>query len=461
MFCQDKNAYETMTDLRKEEIFEFSEEYKRFLNISKTEREATSYFIGRATSAGFTELPPGKPLVPGDKLIFINRGKSLMLAVIGRHPISSGTNIIAAHIDSPRLDLKQNPLYEEKELALLKTHYYGGIKKYQWTAMPLALHGIVVTSSGMRVEVNIGEKPTDPVFTITDLLPHLAKEQLEKKLNKAIEGESLRLLFGSMPIIIEQDKEKEKIKRGILKILETDYGITDEDFTSAELEVVPAFKASDVGLDRSLIGAYGQDDRSCSFAAFNSIIGMPSPEKTALLILADKEEIGSMGNTGMQSHFFEDTIARLCAAGSEVYSDLMLRDALSSSLCLSADVAAAFDPNYQSAQDESNAPKLNHGVTITKYTGSGGKSGANDASAEFVGYLRQLFNNNNIAWQTGELGKVDLGGGGTVAQFLANLNIDVIDVGIPLLSMHSPFEVSSKLDLHMAFRAYSVFYSAF
>ena len=451
MFCQDKNAYETFKD--DEKMQRFCEGYKAFLSSAKTEREATKLFIEMAKEMGFKPFTKNSELRNGDKIFVENRGKSVLFAIIGKRPIQEGVNLIAAHIDSPRLDLKQNPLYEEIELALLKTHYYGGIKKYQWTAIPLALHGVVVTDNGI-VNVRIGESEGDPVFTVPDLLPHLARKQMDKKMSTAIEGEELTILCGGVPM----DVKKDKVKANVLDILKSKYGIIEEDFISAELEIVPAFKAQDIGFDRSLLGGYGQDDRVCAYTAFCGLTDVEIPEKTAVLLLADKEEVGSMGCTGMKSHFFEDTMAMLANALTVGYSDLFLRELLGNSDCLSADVGAAMDPNHKSVQDSKNAPKLNHGVLLTKYTGSRGKSSSSDASAEFVGQIRKLFNENEIAWQIGELGKVDEGGGGTVAQYIANLNVNVLDVGVPLLSMHSPFEVAAKIDIYMAYKAYGAFY---
>ena len=450
MFCQDKNAYETFKD--DEKMQRFCEGYKTFLNSAKTEREAAKFFIKMAAESGFRPFDKNSRLRSGDKVFIENRDKSVIFAVIGNRPIQEGVNLIAAHIDSPRLDLKQNPLYEEIELALLKTHYYGGIKKYQWTAIPLALHGVVVTENGV-VDINIGEAEEDPVFTVPDLLPHLARKQMDKKMAVAVEGEELTVLCGGVPM----DIDKKKVKANVLDILKNKFGIVEEDFISAELEVVPAFKAQDIGFDRSFVGGYGQDDRVCAYTAFLGLTNVEIPDRTAVLLLADKEEVGSMGCTGMKSHFFEDTMAVLANATTERYSDLLLREVLGNSDCLSADVGAAIDPNHKGVQDAKNAPKLNHGVLLTKYTGSRGKAGSSDASAEFVGQIRKLFNNNDIAWQIGELGKVDEGGGGTVAQYIANLNINVVDVGVPLLSMHSPFEVAAKIDIYMAYRAYSAF----
>lgn len=453
MFCQNKNGYEVLGDKYNKQISDFSEGYKKFLDEAKTEREAVAYSLKQLKNKGFEPLDLEKPLKPGDKVYAVNRGKSIMAAVIGNEPMTVGTNIIAAHIDAPRIDLKQNPLYEDMEIAFFKTHYYGGIKKYQWTTIPLALHGIIIRADGSKLEVKIGESPEDPIFTITDLLPHLAKDQMDKKLGEGIAGESLNIVIGSRP----GDFEKDKTKNNILNALKEKYQIENEDFISAELEMVPAFGARDIGFDRSMVGAYGQDDRVCAYTALQAILNANMPERTAVVVLADKEEIGSMGNTGMMSRFFEDVLAYLCKLTNKDAGDLDLRITLGNSLCLSADVGAAMDPNFKEVQEMNNAPQINHGLLVTKYTGARGKSSSSDASAELVSSIRRLFNQNEVLWQIGELGKVDQGGGGTVAQFLANLNIDVIDCGVPLLSMHSPFEVASKLDIYMAYKGYKAF----
>lgn len=453
MFCQNKNGYEVLGDKLNKQIIDFSEGYKAFLDEAKTEREAVDYALKQLISKGFMQIDLNKPLKPGDKVYALNRGKSIMAAVIGNQPLTSGVNIVAAHVDAPRIDLKQNPLYDDMDIAFFKTHYYGGLKKYQWTAIPLALHGVVMRADGSKVSIKIGENLKDPLFTISDLLPHLAKEQMEKKLGEGITGESLNVLIGSVP----GDFEKDKTKNNILKLLKEKYNIENEDLISAELEIVPAFQARDIGFDRSMVGAYGQDDRVCAYTALQGMLNANMPERTAVVVLADKEEIGSMGNTGMMSRFFEDTMAYLCKLTNKDATDLDLRITLGNSLCLSADVGAAMDPNFKDVQEVNNAPQLNHGLMLTKYTGSKGKSSSSDASAELVSSIRKLFNQNEVLWQIGELGKVDQGGGGTVAQYLANLNIDVIDCGVPLFSMHSPFEVAAKLDIYMAYKGYKAF----
>ncbi len=424
----------------------YAEGYKTFLDNSKTEREAVKTAIKMAEKKGFREFDRAKQYKAGDKVYINNRGKALALAVIGSENAEEGFNISAAHIDSPRLDLKPNPLYEEIELALFKTHYYGGIKKYQWTAIPLSLHGVFALKDGSVKEVNIGEADSDPKFVINDLLPHLAQEQSKRTLNEGIKGEELNVLIGSHPF--KDDKGSELVKLNILKLLNEKYGIVEDDFLSAELEIVPAFKATDIGFDRSMIGAYGQDDRVCAYPALTAILEVESPEKTAIAILADKEEIGSMGNTGLESDFLRYVMGDLARIQGE---DPTV--AIRNSKCLSADVNAALDPTFQDVMERRNASRLNYGVVVTKYTGARGKSGTSDASAEYMAEIRKLLDGNNIIWQSGELGKVDLGGGGTVAQFIANMGIDVVDLGVPVLSMHAPFETTAKLDIYMCYRA--------
>lgn len=454
-----ENAWDNAS-FSNDKIQKFGEGYKRFLDRAKTEREFIREAEALAVENGFRDLDAiignNEKLLPGDKVYRIVKKKLMLLSVIGRKPCEEGTKILGAHVDAPRFDIKQNPLYESTDMVFLKTHYYGGVKKYQWLAIPLALHGVVVKADGSVVEINIGEDDKDPVFTMTDLLPHLAKDQMEKKLTDAFKGEDMNVLFGSRPIA---DKEaKERFKANILNLLYEKYGIIEEDFISAELEIVPAFKARDLGLDRSMIGAYGHDDRVCAYPALMAILGAAKPEYTAVCVLTDKEEIGSVGNTGAQSRAFEDFLADLCALTTDKgYSDLMLRSCMQRSRMLSADVNAALDPNYEGTHDKLNAGYLGKGLAILKFSGSRGKSGASDANAEFVGEVRRLFNENKIPWHITELGAVDKGGGGTIAMMLANLGIDVLDVGVPVLSMHAPFEVVSKVDVYSAFRGYSVF----
>lgn len=429
---------------------DFAQAYIRFLNASKTERETVKNAVSLLEEKGFVPFVPGMTLQPGDKIYVNNRGKAVIAAVIGTAPITEGVRLCAAHIDSPRLDMKQNPLYEDSELALFKTHYYGGIKKYQWTAIPLALHGVVVKADGTSVEVHIGESAEDPVFCVTDLLPHLASAQMKRPSNELVRGEELNLLVGSMPF--NQDEESEQVKLNILHLLFEKYGITETDFLSAELEAVPAFPAKELGFDRSMIGGYGHDDRVCAYPALRALLDCEKPVHTAVTILTDKEETGSDGNTGLCSaylpYFLEDLADCFGAKG---------RHVMHASQCLSADVNAAFDPTFPDVMERNNCACLNHGVCVTKFTGARGKSGTSDASAEFVGTVRRLLDAGDVVWQTGELGKVDAGGGGTVAAYIANLDIDTIDVGVPVLSMHAPFEVVSKLDVYMTYRAFCVF----
>lgn len=428
------------------ECSSYCEGYKRFLDAAKTEREAVKAAVKMAEDNGFTEFKQGKKYKSGDRVYINNRGKSVAFAVIGKEPVENGVNITAAHIDSPRLDLKPNPLYEEIELALFKTHYYGGIKKYQWTAIPLALHGVFAFKDGTVKEVSIGENDDEPKFVINDLLPHLAQEQSKRTLSEGIKGEELNVLVGSHPF--KDDKGSELVKLNILKLFNEKYGITEADFVSAELEMVPAVKACDIGLDRSMIGAYGQDDRVCAYPALTAVLNVKAPQKTALAILADKEEVGSMGNTGLESDFLRHIVGDLARMqGGE--GTIALRN----SKCLSADVNAGTDPTFQDTMERRNASFLNYGVVITKYTGARGKSGTSDASAEYMAEVRAMLDNADIIWQTGELGRVDLGGGGTVAQYIANMGVDVVDLGVPVLSMHAPFETTAKLDVYMCYRA--------
>lgn len=450
LFIKKENGVLKISDQEVSEANDFCEDYKAFLDKAKTEREFLKSALQIAKNKGFVEFDYTKKYNPGDKIFYNNRNKALVLAVIGEKNTQDGVKMVAAHIDSPRLDLKPNPLYESHDLALFKTHYYGGIKKYQWTAIPLALHGTIIKKDGTSIDVQIGEEKGDPCFCITDLLPHLAKEQMDKTLLKSFTGEDLNVLIGSRPF--RDDKASELVKLNVMRILSEKYGIIESDFLSAELEMVPAFDARDVGLDRSMVGAYGQDDRICAYTAFRAILDCEKPSVTSVVILADKEEVGSDGNTGMKSAFFRYFISDLANQNGQKG-----RHVLSKSRCLSADVNAAFDPNYASVYEPLNSCFVNNGVVITKYTGSGGKSGTSDASAEFMSEIRGMLENEKILWQTGELGKVDGGGGGTVAKYIANLNVDVVDVGIPVLSMHSPFEVVSKVDVHMAYRTFRAF----
>lgn len=451
-----KNVYLKLTDEEKNEMNGLCDDYRVFLDGGKTERECTKETIKIAEEAGFKNIDTFDSLKAGDKVYKINRDKNIFMAVIGTEDIRKGINIAGAHIDSPRLDLKQNPLYESMDMAFLKTHYYGGIKKYQWPTIPLAIHGVIYDKDGTKKEIVIGESENDPVFVITDLLPHLAQEQMSKKMSEGIEGENLNVLIGGAPI--EAEDIKEKVKFSILKILNARYGITENSFISAEIEVVPAHKARNVGLDESFVGAYGQDDRVCAYTTLRGIIDIPAPKRTAVAILVDKEEIGSMGNTGAQSAFMMMAIAEMIEKVNGTCSLTDLNRAITASACLSSDVCAAADPNYPSVLEANNATYAGYGVGIMKYTGARGKAGTSDANAEFVYEIGKLMDDDGVIWQTGELGKVDQGGGGTIAQYVANLNMDVIDCGVPVLSMHSPFEVVAKSDVYMAYRAYKAFY---
>lgn len=439
------------------EVFAFATGYKAFLNSARTEREFAKETVKAAENNGFRALSDFTSLKAGDKVYCVNRNKGVLLAVIGSEDIEKGINIIGSHIDSPRLDLKPNPLYEDSDMALFKTHYYGGIKKYQWTSIPLAMHGTVVLKDNTSVDIAIGDANDDLTFTISDLLPHLADEQQKKALHQAIEGESLNILLGSIPS--DNEDEKEPVKAAIMQILFDKYGICEEDFVSAEIEFVPAFDLKDIGFDRSFIAGPGQDDRVCAYTSLQAIFETENPAKTAICILVDKEEVGSMGVTGFRSKFFVDTMAEIANLMTDKYTDLTIRRCFAASTCLSADVCAMHDPNYPSVLEKNNAAYAGGGISILKYTGSRGKGGASDASAELMGKIRNLFNENNILWQVTELGKIDLGGGGTISQYVANLNIDTLDCGVPLLSMHSPYEIASKLDIYMAYKAYKAFYN--
>ncbi|MEL4106034.1 aminopeptidase [Oscillospiraceae bacterium WX1] len=446
-----KNSFDVLDDAEKARAEAYCAGYKAFLDTAKTEREAVNAAVSLAQENGFVPYARAMALTPGLKIYHNVRGKALLLAVIGTAPLDNGVMIAGAHVDAPRLDLKQIPLYEDGELAYFKTHYYGGIKKYQWVTLPLALHGIAVRRDGTTVEVTIGEKDDDPIFTITDLLPHLDKDQAKKTLAEAFTGENLNILIGSRPTGGEKDTDRFKL--AVLQLLNTQYGLVEEDFLSAEFEAVPAARARDVGFDRSMIGAYGQDDRSCAYAALRAILDIETPVKTAVCILADKEEIGSEGVSGMQSAVFENFMADLCDS-----QNVKLRHCFEKSFCLSADVCNAFDPNFADVSEKRNAAKVNYGLGILKFTGARGKSGSSDASAEVVARLRRLFAENGVLWQMGELGKVDQGGGGTIAKYMANRNIDTIDAGVPVLSMHSPYEITSKLDCYMSYKGIKTLY---
>lgn len=462
---ENKNAWSKYPEgKKKQKVMDFASDYRKFISTCKTERECVHEFVKEAEKAGFIELEKmlekGTKIKAGDKIYVNNMGKSMALFVIGKKDLEKGMNILGAHIDSPRLDLKQVPLYEDTEMAMLDTHYYGGVKKYQWVTLPLALHGVFAKKDGTLVTVNIGEKPDDPVFGISDLLIHLSGDQLEKKAAKVIEGEKLDLLIGSIPI--EQKKKEEKeavkdmVKANILRILEESYGIEEEDFLSAEIEVVPAGEARDYGFDRSMIMGYGHDDRVCAYPSFRAILNMKEPETTSVCLLVDKEEIGSVGATGMHSKFFEDAVAEILNLQGK-YSELFVRRAMRNSKVLSSDVSAAYDPNYPEVMEKKNAAYFGKGVVFNKYTGSRGKSGSNDANAEYMAKIRNILEKNEVSFQTSELGKVDQGGGGTIAYILANYGMQVIDSGVAVLNMHAPWEIISKVDLYEALLGYEAF----
>lgn len=458
---ENKIAWEKYPEGNKrEEVFQFAENYRKFISDCKTERECVTFFVEKAEKAGFVNLEKviaeHTALKAGDRVYANNMGKGMALFVIGKESMEKGMNILGAHIDSPRLDLKQDPLYEDTDFAMLDTHYYGGIKKYQWVTLPLALHGVIAKKDGTVVEVNIGDKPGDPVFGVSDLLIHLSGEQLEKKAAKVIEGENLDLLIGSIPMQTEDEKVKEKVKANIMNLLSKEYGIEEEDFLSAEIEVVPAGEAKDYGFDRSMIMGYGHDDRVCAYPSFEAMLVSENPEITSVCLLVDKEEIGSVGASGMQSRFFENTVAEVMAATGS-YSELALRRALANSKVLSSDVSAAFDPNFPSVMTKRNTAYFGKGLVFNKYTGSRGKGGSNDANAEYIGKLRNIMDTNEVSFQTAELGKVDQGGGGTIAYILANYGMNVIDSGVPVLNMHAPWEIISKVDLYEAYRGYIAF----
>lgn len=456
LFDKKESGWKDLDENTKNEVFALSKRYMDFLNVSKTEREFIKNARKIADEHGFRDIMEFSSLKPGDKVYFVNREKSMYLAIIGEESVENGIHIIGSHVDSPRLDLKPNPLCEEGGLAYFKTHYYGGIKKYQWTTIPLSIHGVLVKANGEKMEVNIGEDENDPIFTITDLLPHLAQAQMEKKLKDGVEGENLSLLVGSIPY--DEKECAEQVKLNVLNILNKKYGITEADFTSSELELVPQFKARSLGFDESMVAAYGQDDKVCAFTSLAAMMELTNVKKTAVCILSDKEEIGSMGNTGMESHMFDFFI-------SEVLNKLgvnrpnLLDKVFCFSKMLSSDVDAGYDPLYASVSDKHNAGFIGKGISLNKYTGARGKSGASDANAEYVAWVRNVLESNGIKYQVAELGKVDIGGGGTIAYILANKGTDVIDCGVPVLSMHAPYEVTSKFDVFEAYRTYGAFWS--
>ncbi|MBR5428443.1 MAG: aminopeptidase [Clostridia bacterium] len=452
LFYEPAHADDFLIDADKTRADEFCEGYKAFLDTGKTERECVSEIVRMAEKNGFKRFEKNTFYAPGDRIYYPIRGKAVILTVFGERSLSDGVRIAAAHIDSPRLDLKPNPVYENTDIAYFKTHYYGGIRKYQWPTIPLALHGVILRADGSKLSVSIGEDEGDPKLVMSDLLPHLGAEQSKRALSDGIRGEELNVIIGSRKF---PNCDSEAVKLAILKLLYDKYDITERDFQSAELEVVPAYKACDIGLDRSLVGAYGQDDRVCAYTAVMAALDTEAPEYTCLSVLADKEEIGSEGSTGLQSMFLAQFLGDLCAA-----EDADVNDVMRASECLSADVNAAFDPTFPDVFEKNNSSYLNRGVVITKYTGSRGKSGTNDAPAEYMGRIRAILDSENILWQTGELGKVDAGGGGTVAKFIARLGVTTVDLGVPVLSMHAPFEVTAKYDVFMAYKAFCAFFKA-
>lgn len=455
LFRKTKTGWEGIEEGLKENIFKFCDGYIEFLNKSKTEREIIKSVKAIAENNGFKNIREFSNLKVGDKVYYINRDKSMYLAIIGEESIENGINIIGAHADSPRLDLKPNPLYEDSGLAFLKTHYYGGIKKYQWTTIPLSIHGVIVKANGEKIEINIGEDENDPIFTITDLLPHLASEQMERKLKDGIKGEELNLLVGSIPY--NGECVSEAVKLNILKILNDKYGITEVDFVSSEIELVPAFNSKIMGLDRSMVAGYGQDDKVCVYTSVKALMDIEKPRTTAVCIVSDKEEIGSMGNTGMESHVFDTFISEILNRLGINRPNLLDKIFVNSKM-LSADVDAAYDPTFASAYEKNNAGYIGRGLGLNKYTGARGKSGASDANAEFVAQIRGIFEQNNVKYEFAELGRIDIGGGGTIAYILANKGVDVIDCGVPVLSMHAPYEVTSKFDIYEAYKGYKAFW---
>ena len=446
-----KNGWDRVDTATEAAIDSYCQGYKTFLDRGQTERDCVTYTVELAQAAGFVPFERGMALKSGDKVYRVNRNRAITLAVVGSAPLDQGVSICAAHIDSPRLDLKPTPLYEDSELAFLKTHYYGGIRKYQWVTIPLELRGVVALKDGSLVDVSIGGNPGDPLFTVDDLLPHLAADQSKKPLGEAIPAESLNILVGSRPL--KDDDGADRVKLAVMDLLNQKYGITEADFISAEIEAVPAFNAVDIGFDRSLIGAYGHDDRVCGYAALKALLDLGTPCRTAVCVLADKEEIGSEGVSGMQSAFFDTFVGDLCDS-----QNVPLKACLEKSFCLSTDVTAAYDPNFAEVYEKNNSAMVNYGVGLCKYTGSRGKGGCSDAGAEAVAYVRRLLDDRNIVWQMAELGKADQGGGGTVACYMANRNIDTLDAGVPVLSMHAPFETVSKLDCYMTYAACKAVY---
>ncbi len=455
LFRPKKNGWESK-NIDKNKIMNFAKDYINFINKAKTERECVQEFTKILEENGFKNIQSENNLKAGDKVYYINRYKNIYAAIIGSDDLTRGFNIVGAHIDSPRLDLKPNPLYESAELAMFKTHFYGGIKKYQWVNIPLSMHGVIMTKDNKKIEINIGEKEDEPIFTIADLLPHLSSQQNKKKLDEAISGEDLNILVGSIPY--ETDEEiDEKVKLNILNLLNQKYGIVERDFVSSEIEFVPALKAKSLGFDQSLVAGYGQDDRVCAYTSLKALLDVNNPKRTAICLLADKEEIGSMGNTGMSSRSFEYFLGQILdkTIGNKPG---LLDEIFQSTRVLSADVTGGYNPNYPNTYEKNNESYIGHGISVIKYTGSASKGGASDANAEFVGYVRNLFETNNVAYQNSEMGKIGIGGGGTIAYILADKGVDVIDCGVPVISMHSPYEITSKFDIYNAYKAYEVFY---
>jgi len=452
LLAAPKNGYARITPEQRVEMEAYCKRYMAFMDAAKTEREATTWAVAEAEKYGFKPFQPGMDAKPGDKIYYNNRGKAIALAVVGTESLAQGANICAAHVDSPRMDIKPNPLYEDSEIAYFKTNYYGGIKKYQWVTVPLALHGVVYRKDGTVVDVTVGEDDNDPILMVSDLLIHLSGDQMQKTASKVIEAEQLNVILGTEPI---EGEGSDLVKLNVMKFLNEKYGLIEEDFLSAELTIVPAGRCREVGFDRSLISAYGHDDRVCAYAELEALFTIPTPKKTAVCILADKEEVGSMGISGMKSHYFEHLMGTLCDA-----QGVKLEDCFANSFCLSADVSNAYDPNFPSTCDKRNNSALNYGISICKYTGRGGKSGASDASAEAMGHIRTTFDSNGVIWQIATLGKVDQGGGGTVAADMANRNIVTVDAGVPVLNMHAPAELVSKLDCYETMLACKAIYLA-
>lgn len=453
LLIENENGYLKLSEQEIKKVNDFCEGYKNFLNNSKTERESVKYILNKIKSLGFEEFEISKKYNPGDKIYYINRDKALIIATIGSAPLSDGVSMLISHIDSPRIDLTPRPLYESSELVFFKTQYYGGIKKYQWTALPLSVHGVVEKKDGTSVEISIGENENDPVFCITDLLPHMAQDQMKRASNQIVKGDELNILIGSVPCNDDQDKNsKSKFKLNIMKLLNQKYGITEQDLISADLSFVPAHKAVDVGFDSSLIGSYGHDDRVCAYASLEAHLETDIPEKTVITVFTDKEETGSDGNTGLKSRFLEYFVSHLATPFGIDYKQV-----LSNSVCLSADVTSAFDPTWKDPYDNYNSAYLNYGVSLTKYNGHGGKYGTSEASPKFLANVIDILDKNQVIWQTGGLGKVDIGGGGTIASYVANLDVEVLDIGVPVLSMHSPFEIVSKIDVYMTYKAFYYF----